>query len=176
MHAIIGNLFSISRRHNRYFTLLFWLRQENACVAVSSYNVEMANSKPVHLHSILKTSPLNNVERRDRNVFKGVRFRARATEIDVAEILKDYLDGTNESRYKQLLELRNDSKCSRLFLAGRAAPAHQIHCSAWTKGGALCRCSAKRVLDQQDTKIQKRVPGFHPVSGHSAHILLQVGG
>ena len=80
--------------------------------------------------SILKSSPLNIPRRRNTNVStpKEVRFRAQASEIDVAGILKDYLDGKNESRYKQLLELRNDPN------------VHVSFCFKEFSRGGVCHC------------------------------------
>lgn len=66
----------------------------------------MASTNCSPLPSILKTSGISMLSKKLAHQ-NQVRFDARST-IDVATILMDYIEGRNDAKYRQLLNLKND--------------------------------------------------------------------
>lgn len=67
----------------------------------------MASSSYSPLSSILKSSRLNVSNNRKMTQPLQVRFDTTVT-LDVAAILKDYLESRSDTKYLQLLNLKND--------------------------------------------------------------------
>lgn len=67
----------------------------------------MASSSYSPLSSILKSSRLNVPSKKTPQTQMQVRFDSAVT-IDVVSILKDYIEGTSDAKYVQLLNLKND--------------------------------------------------------------------
>lgn len=167
----------------KYFNFLFW--------SIKEYwkSISMASSSYSPLASILKSSSLNVSNKKLAQPLQ-VRFDSLVT-IDVASILKDYLEGRSDVKYSQLLNLKNDPhvNVSKFNMKTRAlkinfivlgciftfdsSTSQQYHQPSCSQSWKLCLCTAKHIVDNKTTSSTWWIFKFCPDTSLSTHILLQ---